>query len=164
MKKLSSKKLVKKENKLTFSTLISSIQDTDQYFKGQANRAVNVSLTLRNWVIGYYISEYELNGKDRAKYGKKFYVELDERLNKLKISNCRSRQLYYYTAFYRTYPEILRSLTAKYKTVTSKVLSPIKKVRSLTAQMHMDPNEEPRRKQRGIKPKNNSHYAPRGGE
>jgi predicted nuclease of restriction endonuclease-like (RecB) superfamily len=32
---------------------------------------VNTSLTLRNWIIGYYIVEYEQNGKDRAEYGEK---------------------------------------------------------------------------------------------
>jgi hypothetical protein len=26
-------------------------------------------LTLRNWLIGYYIAEYELQGSDRADYG-----------------------------------------------------------------------------------------------
>ncbi len=30
---------------------------------------INVSLTLRNWVIGYYILEYEQRGADRADYG-----------------------------------------------------------------------------------------------
>ena len=35
------------------------------------SRAVNISLTLRNWLIGCYIAEYELNGEDRAAYGEK---------------------------------------------------------------------------------------------
>jgi len=26
-------------------------------------------LTIRNWLIGYYIVEFEQNGKDRAEYG-----------------------------------------------------------------------------------------------
>ncbi|WP_443661211.1 hypothetical protein [Eshraghiella crossota] len=26
-------------------------------------------MTLRNWVIGYYIVEYEQDGSDRAQYG-----------------------------------------------------------------------------------------------
>jgi hypothetical protein len=26
---------------------------------------------LRNWIIGFYIVEYEQNGKDRAEYGEK---------------------------------------------------------------------------------------------
>jgi hypothetical protein len=27
-------------------------------------------MTIRNWLIGYYIVEFEQNGKDRAEYGK----------------------------------------------------------------------------------------------
>lgn len=141
MKQKQNTKLTIKETHLTFKQLISSIQQTDQYFKGQANRAVNVSLTLRNWAIGYYISEFELNGTDRAKYGKKLYIELAKMLEKLRISNCRDRQLYYYATLYRTYPEILRSVTAKLKTVPLQVLSPMQKVRSVTAKLHMDPND-----------------------
>lgn len=34
-----------------------------------AKSAVNQLMTLRNWVIGYYIVEYEQDGSDRAEYG-----------------------------------------------------------------------------------------------
>jgi hypothetical protein len=36
-----------------------AIQHTNQFFLGKVQRQVNTSLTLRNWVIGYYIAEYE---------------------------------------------------------------------------------------------------------
>ena len=74
------KELCSRESQLTFEQLISSIQETDRYFAGQASRAVNVSLTLRNWMIGYYISEFELNGKDRADYGEKLLSKLARKL------------------------------------------------------------------------------------
>ncbi|MBU0507169.1 MAG: hypothetical protein ABII18_08785 [bacterium] len=80
MKQKQNNKLTVKEKQLTFKQLISSIQKTDQYFKDQANRAVNVSLTLRNWVIGYYISEFELNGKTGQNMGKTFWVRLPKNL------------------------------------------------------------------------------------
>lgn len=32
-------------------------------------RAVNQALTLRNWLVGAYIVEYEQDGEDRAAYG-----------------------------------------------------------------------------------------------
>jgi type I restriction enzyme, R subunit len=44
--------------------------------RAQAGRAINVSLTLRNWLIGAYISEYELRGADRASYGENLLSEL----------------------------------------------------------------------------------------
>jgi hypothetical protein len=46
-----------------------SIRGIDAELAAQAGRAVNVSLTLRNWLIGYHIAVYELSGADRARYG-----------------------------------------------------------------------------------------------
>ena len=56
---------------LTFDNLVSSIRQVDEHMAVQASRAVNVSLTLRNWLIGLHIEEYERRGTDRAKYGGK---------------------------------------------------------------------------------------------
>jgi hypothetical protein len=89
-----------KENILTFSNLIQSIQQINTELTNQASRAINVSLTLRNWCIGAYISEYELSGSDRARYGDKLLAELATSLND--VSNCQRRQLYDYLHFYRT--------------------------------------------------------------
>jgi hypothetical protein len=36
------------------------------HLSAQAGRAVNISLTMRNWMIGLYIAEYKLRGADRA--------------------------------------------------------------------------------------------------
>ena len=54
---------------MQFDLLFHIIQNTHQHFRHQAIRAVNVSLTIRNWLIGYHMVEYEQNGEDRAKYG-----------------------------------------------------------------------------------------------
>jgi hypothetical protein len=51
---------------LTFEHLVGSIRGVDAELAAQAGRAVNISLTLRNWLIGWYIEEYELRGADRA--------------------------------------------------------------------------------------------------
>ena len=37
--------------------------------------------TLRNWLIGCYIVEYEQKGSDRAKYGERLLKRLEERVN-----------------------------------------------------------------------------------
>lgn len=37
--------------------------------------------TLRNWLIGCYIVEYEQKGCDRAKYGDRLLKRLEERVN-----------------------------------------------------------------------------------
>ena len=54
---------------LTFERLIEAVRDVHEQLRAQAGRAINVSLTLRNWLIGAYIAEYELRGTDRASYG-----------------------------------------------------------------------------------------------
>jgi hypothetical protein len=41
---------------------------------------VNSSLTLRNWLIGFHIEEYERRGVDRQQYGDKLLDRLAESL------------------------------------------------------------------------------------
>ncbi|MBP7091185.1 MAG: hypothetical protein KBA98_10200, partial [Syntrophorhabdaceae bacterium] len=46
----------------------------------KAVSAVNQSLTIRNWLFGHYIVEYEQSGEDRAKYGEKLLNSLSRKL------------------------------------------------------------------------------------
>lgn len=110
--------------------------------QAQAAHAVNLSLTARNWLVGYYIVEYEQHGEDRAKYGEKLLKNLAQRLNRRGLGE---RRLYEYRLTYQVYPqlggvvaeyvvkngqnEILRLTTAKSEDST--VL--IEKLRSSTA-------------------------------
>jgi hypothetical protein len=89
---------------MNFKGLVDSIRAIHENLLTQVNRAVNTGLTLRNWLIGYYISEYELRGEDRAVYGDSVLASLAERLKD--VSNCNRRQLYRYLRFYRLYPQI----------------------------------------------------------
>jgi hypothetical protein len=45
---------------LNFAALVHSIADVHERLVAEATKAVNVSLTLRNWLIGCYIRKYEL--------------------------------------------------------------------------------------------------------
>ena len=67
-------------NRLTFETLVSSIQQVHDQLATQATKAVNVSLTLRNWMIGLYIAEFELRGADRTNYGDQLFSALAKQL------------------------------------------------------------------------------------
>lgn len=125
-----------KKSAMTFDQLVASIRQADKELAAQAGRAVNVSLTLRNWMIGLHIAEFELHGADRATYGDKLLSELSSRLGQLEISNCNRRQLYDYLNFYRTYPHIVRSVTAQFKTLLPQGLpQPAGKVPTLSAQL-----------------------------
>lgn len=104
------------ENKqMNFQSLVSAISEIDQQLVVQAGKVVNISLTLRNWLIGLYIAEYELHGSDRARYGENLLTELAAHLTRLKVSNCNKRQLYRYLRFYRFYPQIVGTLSPQFR-------------------------------------------------
>jgi hypothetical protein len=96
-----------------FGALVETIRHADHALTAQAVKAVNISLTLRNWFIGCYIAEFEYRGADRARYGDRLLPELAKALGKRKVSNSGMRQLYSYLSFYRAYPNILRTASAK---------------------------------------------------
>jgi hypothetical protein len=98
---------------MDFGQLITSIRQTHENLKAQTSRAINIALALRNWLIGYHIAEYELNGADRAVYGERIVPELAVQLKD--ISNCSKRQLYRYLRFYRVYPDAVRALPAQFR-------------------------------------------------
>lgn len=80
-------------------------------------KAINRFATIRNYVIGFYIVEYEQHGKDRAKYGDRLLKRLAESVNKRGINetilkNCRR--------FYLAYPQIKDYLTAISPTASDK--------------------------------------------
>lgn len=54
---------------MNFKELIRNLQDVNKELQQRAVLAVNISLTIRNWLFGYYIVEFEQQGKDRADYG-----------------------------------------------------------------------------------------------
>ena len=98
-----------------FEKLVGVIRQVHEELAAQAGRSVNISLTLRNWLVGCYIAEYELRGSDRANYGDSLLTQLAKRLTELKVSNSNRRQLYRYLRFYRLYPEIVGTLSAQLK-------------------------------------------------
>lgn len=129
-----------RKDKMTFDRLVSSIQQVHDYLSAQACKAVNISLTIRNWIIGLYIAEFEMHGADRAGYGDKLLASLADELEKLNISACGKRQLYQYLRFYQIYPQIVRSVTAQLHDLVPDAITDIeRKVRSATALSGIDP-------------------------
>lgn len=111
------------KNDLTFSNLIDSIQQIHEKFTVQTSRAVNVSLTLRNWLIGFHIAEYEQNGADRAEYGTRLLDLLSARLSKTGVNGVAPRSLRLYRQFYLIYPQIWQTLSAKISNLSESVKS-----------------------------------------
>jgi predicted nuclease of restriction endonuclease-like (RecB) superfamily len=96
-----------------FESLATTIQQTNSFFLDKVQRQVNTALTLRNWIIGYYIVEYEQSGKDKADYGLGLFKAIAKRLLKIGIKSLQERNLYLCRDFYRAYPQILQTVSAK---------------------------------------------------
>lgn len=71
----------------------------------QAYHAINVSLTLRNWLLGERIAKDELDGAERAKYGKRVIATLAQDLTARYGKGFDKSTLYRYLLFYRLFPE-----------------------------------------------------------
>lgn len=94
-----------------FESLVGAIADVHQRLHQHAVKAVNTVLTLRNWLIGCYVQEYELGGSDRAAYGERLIERLAERLKEREVPRTDVRELRRYRQFFLTYPLIRESLS-----------------------------------------------------
>ncbi|HEY3323789.1 MAG TPA: PDDEXK nuclease domain-containing protein [Planctomycetota bacterium] len=99
---------------IDFEALVRTIAQTHRRMAGEAAKAVNVRLTLRNWLIGFYIREYELGGRDRAVYGDRLLEKLAQRLDAQGVQRADERELRRYRQFYLTYPQIRESLPPEF--------------------------------------------------
>ena len=88
---------------MNFESLVGQINQVQDVLQAQAAHAINLSLTARNWLVGYYIVEYEQHGEDRAKYGEKLLKNLAQRLNRRGFGE---RRLYEFRLTYLIYPQI----------------------------------------------------------
>lgn len=66
---------------MNFQELVSVIGLTHTQLQQGAVKAVNQAQTIRNWLIGFYIVEFEQNGEDHAQYGRQLLIKLEQRLD-----------------------------------------------------------------------------------
>lgn len=88
---------------MNFEALANQIDAIQHTLQAQAAHAVNLALTARNWLIGYYIVEFEQNGEDRAAYGEKLLKKLESRLNTKGLTERRFRE---FRRLYQVYPQL----------------------------------------------------------
>ena len=88
---------------MNFESLVGHINQVQDVLQAQAAHAVNLSLTARNWLVGYYIVEYEQHGEDRAKYGDKLINRLAD---KIRRRGFEPRSLRLYRRIYLVYPQL----------------------------------------------------------
>jgi predicted nuclease of restriction endonuclease-like (RecB) superfamily len=124
--------------------LIQQIQTAHTALQRKTVSVASVALTLRNWIIGAYIVEYEQGGSDRAAYGENLLPELAERvrirgLSRSALQVCRD--------FYLTYPQIRQTLSGEFhnlliqsgleirQTLTGKSSAPLPEIAADPAQL-----------------------------
>ena len=88
---------------MNFESPVGHINQVQDVLQSQAAHAINLALTARNWLVGYYIVEFEQHGEDRAKYGEKLLKTLAKRLNRRGFGE---RRLYEFRLTYIVYPQI----------------------------------------------------------
>lgn len=92
-----------KKKEITFDELVKAVKATNEASQASALKAINRMLTMRNWLIGYYIVEFEQKGKDKAQYGDKLLKRLEVRVGKpgLTVTTFKLSR-----SFYRLYPQM----------------------------------------------------------
>jgi hypothetical protein len=98
---------------LDYSALVEAVAQIHVTAQGRAAQAVNVSLTLRNRLIGCHIVEYEQNGRDRAQYGERLLDELARDLRRRLGRGFGRRNLFTFRQLYLCYP-IVQSVIAQF--------------------------------------------------
>ncbi len=97
---------------MNFELLVNTIQQTHETLQQSALKSVNKHLTIRNWLVGFYIVEFEQKGEDRATYGEKLLSELSKSVN---IKGLSETNLKLNRQFYNIYPQIHQTLSDELK-------------------------------------------------
>lgn len=103
---------------MTLNNLIITITDIHETYQHQALQSVSINLTLRNFIIGYYIVEYEQNGSDRATYGSKLIENMAQKLSHIKGMSRSNLQSF--RQFYLMYPQISQTVSGEFKSISRK--------------------------------------------
>ena len=108
------------QNTHSFDELTKIIRDTHDASQTTAVKAINRMQTMRNWLYGYYIIEFEQHGKDRAEYGTQLLKRLEERVNRKGLTETLFKNS---RKFYRLYPQMVENIIGVISpTVSDKLL------------------------------------------
>ena len=89
---------------MNYDQIVDQISEIHTASQAATVRAANHFLTLRNWLIGAHIFEYEQNGEDRARYGEKLLDTMSAEFVIRGITGLSKTNLKYYREFAIHYP------------------------------------------------------------
>lgn len=115
---------------MKFDELLLQIKHTHSQLQQSAVKSVNMHITIRNWLVGCYIVEFEQKGEDRAGYGTKL---LDKIAKAVTIKGLTAPELSRCRQFYQTYDEFNATLFQKFSN-----LLPLSILGSLTQKSNKD--------------------------
>lgn len=93
---------------MKFKELLSTINLVHTKTYQAVTNAINQGLTIRNWLVGYYIIEFEQQGAERATYGDNLLPSIAKEIKQKGFS---ASDLSRYRQFYLTYPNILATVS-----------------------------------------------------
>ena len=96
---------------MNYDRLLDGIGNINGVSQAAIARAVNHVLTLRNWLIGAYLVEYEQNGEDRAAYGEELLRGIAKDVAKRGYTGLSLTNLKNFRKFALTYPIVAKSPT-----------------------------------------------------
>ena len=96
---------------MKYDRLLDGIGYVNSSTQAAIAKAVNQVLTVRNWLIGAYIVEYEQNGEDRAAYGEALLRGLADDLARRGYQGLSLSNLKNFRKFALTYPMLAKSQT-----------------------------------------------------
>lgn len=101
--------LTKKQDSLQqdYKSLFTDACSIIEEARRRAYYAVNIALTMRNWLLGERIAKDELDGAERAEYGKRVVASLAQDLTAKYGKGFDRKDIYNYLKFYRLFPEIV---------------------------------------------------------
>ncbi|SIN91661.1 PDDEXK nuclease domain-containing protein [Chitinophaga niabensis] len=106
-----------------FEALTNKINSTSGIFLNKVRKQVNSAYTMRNWLIGHYIVEYEQHGEDRAVYGDKLLERLAGSLKKNGLVGMSGTNLKLFRQLYILYPQIGQTLSGEFKQVDFQIVA-----------------------------------------
>lgn len=96
---------------MNYAALVKAINTATAQLQGRVAAVANQSLVLRNWMVGFWIIEFEQRGKDRAKYGARLLEKLAADLESQNIKGMGLTTLKLCRLFVQAYPEIRQTLS-----------------------------------------------------
>ena len=119
---------------MNFNQLTNQIKHTHETLQSYAMKAINIGLTVRNWLIGCYIVEYEQNGEDRATYGERLLENISVSLLNQGLKNVSAAELSRFRQFYNIYPQIFGTLSQKSLKLPEEILGTVSQELSTSAE------------------------------